>query len=89
MRAADESSLPRLLRASLWGLPVAARVVVAPRCERAARVWLWWRCWRVIVEASQRLQPAQMDLGDEVWTKSTRSLAEEKNSGTFMTFIQG
>ena len=28
MRAADESSLPRLLRASLRGLPVAARVAV-------------------------------------------------------------
>ena len=51
MRAADESSLPRLLRASLWGLPVAARDVVASRCERAARVWLRWRWWRVIVRS--------------------------------------
>ena len=48
MRAADESSLPRLLRASLWGLPVAARDVVASRCERAARVWLRWRWWCLV-----------------------------------------
>ena len=40
MRAADESSLPRLLRASLRGLPFAARVAVVLECERAGRVWL-------------------------------------------------